>query len=282
MSAVDRLSYCGQQVRRFDYERYLTCLFAPDDRREALFALYAFNGEVARTREMITEPMMGAFRLQWWRDRIEDLYDARRTGHEVLDPLAQAVARFRLDRTRLDRIINARERDMDDVAPATLEALEAYADATATPLVETALDILGPHSTPVRDAARPTAVAWALTGLLRATPHLARQRRTMLPADVMAQAGAITGELYDLRAHVGLAKAVAIVADVARARCREARQKGLGAPRTALPALLTVGLAEAHLRLLEKARYNVFDPRVQTGPAWPQARLLWRNVVGRM
>lgn len=280
MSAVDRLSYCGQQVRRFDYERYLTCLFAPDDRREALFALYAFNGEVARTREMVTEPMMGAFRLQWWRDRIGDLYEGRHTAHEVLDPLARAVARFGLDRTRFDRIIDARERDMDEDAPATMEALEAYADATATPLVETALDILGPHANPIGDASRPTAVAWALTGLLRATPHLARQRRTMLPVDVLAQTGAVAGDLYELRPHAGLAKAVAAVAAVARVHCREARHMGQGAPRTAVPALLTVSLTEAHLKVLEKARYDVFDPRVQTGPAWPQARLLWRTALG--
>ncbi|MGP1396593.1 MAG: phytoene/squalene synthase family protein [Inquilinaceae bacterium] len=282
MSAVDRLSYCGQQVRRFDYERYLTCLFAPDDRREALFALYAFNGEVARTREMITEPMMGAFRLQWWRDRIGDIYEGRHTRHEVLDPLARAVARFGLDRARFDRIVDARERDMDEAAPATLEDLEAYADATATPLVETALDILGPHADPVGDAARPAAIAWALTGLLRATPHLARQRRTMLPVDVMEQAGAVAGDLYELRPHAGLTKAVATVAAAATAHCRDAREKGQGAPRTALPALLTVSLTEAHLRVLERAGHDVFDPRVQTGPAWPQARLLWRNVVGRV
>jgi NADH dehydrogenase [ubiquinone] 1 alpha subcomplex assembly factor 6 len=67
------LSYCAQQLRRLDPDRYLTALFAPDRRREGLFALYAFNLEVARAREAVREPMMGLIRLQWWRDALEEI-----------------------------------------------------------------------------------------------------------------------------------------------------------------------------------------------------------------
>src|ERR1041385_2992054 len=54
--------------RRHDRDRYQTALFAPADRREALFALYAFNYEIARVREIVSEPMLGQIRLQWWRE----------------------------------------------------------------------------------------------------------------------------------------------------------------------------------------------------------------------
>ena len=64
-------SYCGALLRRHDADRYLTALFAPGERREALFALYAFNLEIARMREAVSEPMMGLIRLQWWRDALE-------------------------------------------------------------------------------------------------------------------------------------------------------------------------------------------------------------------
>jgi len=42
-------------VRRHDRDRFQTVLFAPAARREALFALYAFNYEIARVRERISE-----------------------------------------------------------------------------------------------------------------------------------------------------------------------------------------------------------------------------------
>ena len=61
-------------VRRHDRDRYQTALFAPADRREALFALYAFNYEIARVRETVTQPMLGQIRLQWWREVVEAAY----------------------------------------------------------------------------------------------------------------------------------------------------------------------------------------------------------------
>ena len=93
------LSRPGAIVRRHDRDRYQTALFAPSDRREALFALYAFNYEVARVREAVTTPMLGQIRLQWWREVIEAAYSggpARR--HEVVTPLVTAITAFGLTR----------------------------------------------------------------------------------------------------------------------------------------------------------------------------------------
>src|SRR6201984_811294 len=67
---ADRLSPVAALVRRHDHDRYQTVLFAPAARREALFALYAFNYEIARVRESVTQPMLGQIRLQWWRENI--------------------------------------------------------------------------------------------------------------------------------------------------------------------------------------------------------------------
>ncbi len=79
------LSPSAAIVRRHDRDRYQTALFAPSDRREALFALYAFNYEVARVRESVTQPMLGRIRLQWWREVVDAAYagaPARR--HEIV------------------------------------------------------------------------------------------------------------------------------------------------------------------------------------------------------
>jgi phytoene synthase len=60
--------HCEVLVRDADKDRYLATLFAPQSRHAALYALYAFNNEIARVREHIREPMAGEIRLQWWRD----------------------------------------------------------------------------------------------------------------------------------------------------------------------------------------------------------------------
>src|SRR5271157_5432659 len=72
---ADRLSPVAALVRRHDRDRFQTVLFAPAARREALFALYAFNYEIARVRESVTEPMIGQIRLEWWRESIAAAFE---------------------------------------------------------------------------------------------------------------------------------------------------------------------------------------------------------------
>src|ERR1700726_180635 len=69
------LSPCAGLVRRHDRDRFQTALFAPAADREALFALYAFNFEIARVRESVTQPMLGQIRLQWWRENIAAAFE---------------------------------------------------------------------------------------------------------------------------------------------------------------------------------------------------------------
>src|SRR5208282_2178696 len=82
---ADRLSPVAALVRRHDRDRFQTALFAPAARREALFALYAFNCEIARVRERVTQPTLGQIRLQWWREAIETAYrDTMPRRHQVV------------------------------------------------------------------------------------------------------------------------------------------------------------------------------------------------------
>ncbi len=280
MSALDRLSSCGQQVRRHDHDRYLTSLFAPADRREALFAIAAFNLEVAKTREVVSEPMLGRIRLQWWRESIDGIYDGRVRRHEVVEPLAHAVDHYDLTRGHFDRVIDAREFDLEDRAPVDLAELESYAEATAAPLMWLALEALGVRDGPAHRAAWSVAIAVALTGLLRAIPFHARQRRVYLPTAVVADVAVEMGELFELRPHAGLARAVERLAAVARRHLDAGRALRRETPRRALPALLPATLADGHLKALARARYDVFDRRVQTAHPLRQIRLIWRALAG--
>ena len=136
--AAPKDSYCAEQVRRFDPDRYLTVLFAPSGRRAALFALYAFNLEVAKTAEMVSEAPLGLLRLQWWRDALEAIEAGQGPRHEVAEPLAEAVRRHNLDPALFGRLIDAREYDLERRAPEDLAALTIEASAMArVPLVGT-------------------------------------------------------------------------------------------------------------------------------------------------
>tara|TARA_Y100001968_G_C19051846_1_gene569514 strand:- start:159 stop:344 length:186 start_codon:yes stop_codon:yes gene_type:complete len=60
MQATTELSYCAGEVRRLDADRFFATFFVPKDHREDLFALYAFNLVISKTREIVSKTMLGA------------------------------------------------------------------------------------------------------------------------------------------------------------------------------------------------------------------------------
>src|SRR5438309_9821 len=177
---ADRLSPVAALVRRHDRDRYQTVLFAPAARREALFALYAFNYEIARVRDTVTQPMLGQIRLQWWRENIAAAFgDGPVRHHPVMEPLAATIREFGLIRDHFDRLIDARETDLADEPPASLSALENYAEESSSRLIHLALEVLG---------ARGPAAASRHLGLARACrAEIPRQALPALLPAIVAQ-----------------------------------------------------------------------------------------------
>jgi len=277
------LSYCGDEVRRHDPDRFLTALYAPAARREALLTLYAFNLEIARVRETVREPMLGEIRLQWWREAIETAYgDAPARRHAVVAPLTDAIRTHGLTRGHFDRLIDARAFDLDDAPPASVDALVAYAESTSSTLLWLALEALGVREDEAAGkAARAVGVAWAILGLIRAMPHHLRQGRVYLPADLAAAFQVEERGLRAMKPSPALAAAVESLAGRARGYLAEARALRHAVPPEALPALLPAALADGHLRRLARARYDVFDARLAQRPGLLSARLALRAMAGR-
>jgi NADH dehydrogenase [ubiquinone] 1 alpha subcomplex assembly factor 6 len=273
----------GRLVRQHDRDRFLTSLFAPREAREALLALYAFNYEVAKTREVVSEPMLGRIRLQWWRDALAAAYSgASLRRHEVVEPLGLAIRAHGLSQAHFDALLAAREDDLADEAPASLAALEAYAEASAGRLVLLALEVLGERGAVAAAAGRDAGIAYGLSGLLRAVPFHARAKRLYLPRDLVAGAGLdVARELFELKPSPALRQVVQEVAKRAGAHLAAARARRAEMPRTALPALLPAVLAAADLARLERAGYNPFAPAVARPDPWRGWRLALASLSGR-
>ena len=277
-----QLSPIGALARAADYDRYLSAVFAPSPAREALFALIAFNHEIARIPEAVSEPMLGRIRLQWWREVLDAVHAGEPTRrHEVAVPLADAIRACRLDQAPFDTLLEAREDDLESEGPADLAALERYGAATGGSLAELMVRASGTDSGPALEAGRQVGTAWALIGTLRAAPHAAAQGRVTLPADLLAGAG-ITAE--DLRTGRGIDRFAAVAEPVA-GRAAEllamARQARRAVPRPCLGVLLIARLADLYLAQLRRAAWDPRDPRVACGPLRKQAAMLRGAAFGR-
>jgi phytoene synthase len=224
-------------VRRHDPDRFLTALFAPADRRDALLVLYAFNHELARAREVASEPPLALIRLQWWREVVEG--EPRR--HEVASPLSQAIAAGALDRGLLLPLIEAREAEAyDDFA--TLDDWRAWLLAGAGGLAVAAAAALG---APQPEVVRPFGAAYGVAGLLRASGILAAQGRCLLPHDLLERHGLWPeGFVHD----PGAVPARAVLDDVAREGRALLEAPSGAVPRDAVAAALPAVLARRDLR----------------------------------
>jgi phytoene synthase len=168
-------------VRRHDPDRFLTALFAPPDKRDALLTLYAFNHELARAREAVSEPPLALIRLQWWREVVEEAH--RR--HEVAEPLRIAIEAGDLDRGALLALIDAREAEAEP-AFETAADWRAYLFGCAGGVAVAAGRLLG---CPDAEGLRPLGAAYGIAGLLRSIPTHARQGRCLLPRDILEEHG---------------------------------------------------------------------------------------------
>lgn len=274
------LSLLAANLRRHDRDRYQLALFAPPDRRAALFALYSFNYEVARIRESVREPMMGLMRLQWWRDAIEEIYaGATPRRHEVVEPLAAAITAHRPARAHFMALLDARAGDMADAPFASFEALERYAAGTAGSLHQLALDLLGVDDAGAHEAGQQVGIAYALSGLLLAARFHAGAHRLYLPQELLARESVdLERSLFALKPSRELAAVARAIAGRAQEHLAAARRHRVA--RAALPALLPGVLVARRLRRLARLGYDVMDRGLAAEDTLQSLRLTWASLRG--
>ena len=263
-------------ARAADPDRTLAALFAPSAVRDDLFALYAFNAELARIADQVTEPGLGAIRLQWWRDAIEHAAAGESGGHPVADAFGAALASRSLSRERVAALIDARSFDIGETVTPDARALDAYLSATAGSMFALAAEILGAKGGRLDRAVEAAGAAYGLTGLMRSLPPDAAHGRIYLPADALARHGTSPQAILAGETSAGLAALLAEMRARARGALHDAQDDLIGVDHTGRTAFLPLSLVEPYLASLEKVR----DPFREIATINPLTRL-WRLARSR-
>jgi NADH dehydrogenase [ubiquinone] 1 alpha subcomplex assembly factor 6 len=270
-----------ETLRRHDHDRFLATLFAPARKRPDLWALLAFNLEIARVREMVSEPMLGRVRLQWWREAIDEIYAGKPPRrHEIVRPLAEAIIRNRLTRAHFDALIDARELDLVETPPASLAELEAYASASAGGLFILLAEVLGPGACD-RDAIGRVGTGWGLVGLIRAVPFHVATKRIFIPVEVAERADLHEHDIEAGQFSPALGAALAELATVAHAHLVAGRAGQRRIDRAVLPILLPARLADLYLARLAAGGYDPYDAAIQRPDPLAAWRMGWGWLTGR-
>ena len=122
---------CLRALQETDHDRYLASLLTPEDRRAAITALYAYNAELARVRDVVREPLPGEVRLQYWRDLLEGSAHGDTAANPVAAELLRAIETWRMPVAPLVAMADARIFDLYDDPMETTDMFEGYAGETA-------------------------------------------------------------------------------------------------------------------------------------------------------
>jgi 15-cis-phytoene synthase len=266
-------AHAAEVVQQADRDRYVADLFAPEPFRRHLFALHAFNTEVARVRDVVSDPMLGEIRLQWWRDAI---LNGAGGGHPVATALNATIAKFRLPKDAFQRLIDARLFDLYDDPMPSLNDLEGYTGETSSALIQLAAIILAEgHDPGTAEASGHAGVAYALTGLMRALPLHARRGQLFLPVNMIATRGLDIRTMFAGKSSPELLTLLADLRTIARQHLAEAERDIADLALPVKTAFLPLALIRPYLDRMDKPDYDPFAGDVELQP-WRRQWILWR------
>ena len=241
---VDRLA-------QTDPDRVRAAQLASADDRAALMVLYAFHAELARIPESVTQPLIGNMRYQFWRDVVEEIYaDKPPRAHEIVAPLSELVRSRELPRYWIDRLIDARERDLDPRPFETMHAAQDYAKATSGTLMQLAVHVLGGSDT---EQVAALGEAWGLIGLARAYRFYKGSMLQHLDQPSLVSAA------------------------------RDTLAEGRGRlPATIIPAVAYAAFVPLYARAMSHRGHDPAKGKVEVGAVAKQRRLLRAALTGRV
>jgi phytoene synthase len=276
---MEAAAFCADLVRSHDFAHYASALFVPATERRGLLALYAFNVEVARVRDAVSQALPGEIRLQWWRDMLAGPGHGGVEGNPVAAELLLAIRSWALPAERLSRLIDEHQFDLYNDPMPTVAALEGYANDTSAALFALAAQMLGPPSGAVEHLARHAGLAQGFVQVIAALPRDAARRQLFVPLQFLEASGSSLEEVFARKQTPQLRAALDALVAEARQHLQTAFALLADVPRSIRPVFLPLVLVRSELTRMSRADTDPFLPYVPSrlSTLWT----LWRAARSR-
>jgi phytoene synthase len=257
--------------------RYFSLLYAPENKREQLLALYVIDAEIRESAQSANHDVAHT-RLQWWRAEIDRLVNGS-PQHPAMRVLNDSLGE-RTSFAKLHETIVAADMDLARMTYSNMGELRAYASRSGGAIQElAAAQLVAPL--PLDEAVRATAnrigIGVRQSEMLRDLRQDAYAGRVYLPQERLTRHNVT---LEDMRGREVAAHLKAALREFKDAVSEELRSALASAPASLRPLAV---LGALHRRLLDriaKQDFNVAASRIDLGPiekpwvAWRTARSL--------
>jgi len=274
MSVKDAPDFCANLVRNHDFVRYASTLFMPVELRRPLLALYAFNVEVSRVREQVSQPLPGEVRLQWWTDMLLGAGHGGVEGNPVASELLRVIQNFRLPVDRLARLVEEHQFDVYNDPMPTVSALEGYANDTSSGLFALVARIAGQSSAETDHLARHAGLAFGFVRAINAMPRDAARRQLFVPLQLLEKYGSGMEQVFAGKQTPQARAAIDELIGAARQHLDTALALLAETPAEIRPIFLPLAIVRADLTRLSRADNDPFVPhfRSRFSTLW----VIWR------
>ena len=269
-SDKDSAAFCADLVRSHDFERYAAALFVNADKRRALLGLYAFNVEISRVREQVSQPLPGEIRLQWWTDMLAGAGHGGIEGNPVAAELLRAIRMHSLPVEPLSRLIDEHQFDLYNDPMPSMAALETYIHDTSSALFALGARIMGRQSEATDHLARHAGLAQGLLRVIAALPADASRRQLFVPVQLLESHGSGMEEVFAGKETPRLRAALDQFIGEARGHLKTTFELLASAPPELRPLFLPLALVRRELKRRSRADCNPFAPQ-----ATLRLRTLW-------
>jgi phytoene synthase len=266
----DAAGFCADLVRTHDFTRYVSTLFVPAEPRRALVALYAFNVEISRVHEQVSQPLPGEMRLQWWTDMLSGAGHGGVEGNPVAAELMLAIRNWRLPVERLSRLIDEHQFDLYNDPMPTMAALEGYINDTSSALLSLAAGIAGRPSDEVEHLARHAGLAQGMVQVMAALPLDASRRQLFVPQQLLESHGCRIEDVFAGKQIPKLRAALDQLIGEARGHLKTAITLLGDLPPQIRPVFLPLAMVDRDLKRMSRADNDPFMPQ-----ATSRLRTLW-------
>ncbi|MDP6708528.1 MAG: presqualene diphosphate synthase HpnD [Alphaproteobacteria bacterium] len=267
IAEADPWAHVHDVVRRAGSSFFWAMRILPKDRREAVYAIYAFCREVDDIADEDGAEADKLARLAAWNEEVERLYrgvPVTPTGRALGD----CIARFELSKDEFVRLIDAVRRDVEaEVRAPTMTELRHYCRGVAGAVGMLLIRVFGAHGPAAEEFAITLGEALQLTNILRDIAEDAERGRLYLPQELLSGAGIdAAAPLADILAHPGLEKACEALVETAEERFRRAEDLLAQCDRRALrSALVMKDVYQEILRRLIDRGWRDLDRPVRVG-----------------
>ena len=263
--------YCSRLTRKSRSNFYYSFLFLAKEKREAIYAVYAFCRSVDDIADGQASGAEKRGRLDEWRRELDRCYEGK-PGHPISVRLAQSMRCFPIPKELFEELIAGVEMDLTQHRYPTFRDLYEYCYRVAGVVGLMCIEIFGYRNPKAKDYAVNLGVALQLTNIMRDVRVDAARGRIYLPQEELARFGSTEEELLQGAYTPPFVELMRFSAARARRYFQNARELLAAEDRRSLVAAEIMGTIYYQLlEAIEASGYRVFDRTITL----PTTHKLW-------